>query len=169
MAGKFILVVDGTKESEQRGIELVAGDNITLTVVEVEGDHVLPQVTITGSGGGVTDHGALTGLTDDDHTQYRLESADHSHQTTGLQAGKIDHGAALDGLTDNDHTQYILHSIADAQGDILLASAADTFTRLGIGANTTILTSNGTTASWQAAGVASHPDFFVDHAMWGVD
>jgi hypothetical protein len=42
----------------------------------------------------------------DPHTGYRLESADHTHQSTGAQAGKIDHGAALDGLTDDDHTQY---------------------------------------------------------------
>lgn len=110
-------------------------------------------------GAGATDHGALTGLLDDDHTQYRLESADHTHQTTGLQGGQLDHGLALTGLTDNDHTQYILHSIADAQGDLLLASAADTFVRLAIGADTTILTSNGTTASWQAAGAATHPSF----------
>ena len=54
------------------------------------------------------DHGALTGLLDDDHTQYRLESADHSHQSTGLQAGQLDHGLALTGLTDDDHTQYAL-------------------------------------------------------------
>lgn len=30
--------------------------------------------TVAGSGGGVTDHGALTGLGDDDHTQYALRS-----------------------------------------------------------------------------------------------
>lgn len=74
----------------------------------------------------VTDHGGLTGLGDDDHPQYaldsdltthagaadphtgyRLESADHTHQSTGLQAGQLDHGAALTGLTDDDHTQYL--------------------------------------------------------------
>lgn len=74
----------------------------------------------------ITDHGALTGLADDDHPQYatdadltahaaagdphtgyRLESADHSHQSTGLQGGTIDHGAAVTGLTDDDHTQYL--------------------------------------------------------------
>lgn len=78
---------------------------------------------------GTVDHGTLTGLTDDDHTQYatnaeltthegavdphtgyRLESADHTHQTTGAQAGTLDHGLALTGLTDDDHTQYRLES-----------------------------------------------------------
>jgi len=49
----------------------------------------------------------------DPHTGYRLESADHSHQSTGAQAGKLDHGLALNGLGDDDHTQY--HT--DARGD----------------------------------------------------
>ncbi len=36
-------------------------------------------------------------------------------------------------------------------GDILLGNGANSVSRLAIGANTTVLTSNGTTASWQAA------------------
>ena len=105
---------------------------------------------------GPTDHGLLTGLADDDHTQYatntefddhsarhedggadeisltglsgtpadltthagaadphagyRLESADHTHASTGAEAGQLDHGLALTGLTDDDHTQYRLES-----------------------------------------------------------
>jgi len=51
----------------------------------------------------------------DPHTGYRLESADHSHQSTGAQAGKLDHGLALDGLSDDDHTQYGLKSGTLAQ------------------------------------------------------
>ena len=168
MAGKFILKVDGTKVSEERGIDLVAGTNVTLTTAYTEAGHDAAEVTIAASGGGVTDHGALTGLADDDHTQYRLESADHTHESTGAQAGQLDHGLALTGLTDDDHTQYILHAIADAQGDLLLASAADTFVRLAIGGADTILTSNGTTASWQVAGAASHPGF-VTHSRWETD
>ena len=42
----------------------------------------------------------------DPHTGYRLESADHNHQSTGAQAGQLDHGLALTGLTDDDHGQY---------------------------------------------------------------
>ena len=66
--------------------------------------------THTGSpAGGQVAHSGLSGLTvGDDHTQYRLEAADHSHISTGLQGGQLDHGAALTGLTDDDHTQYVL-------------------------------------------------------------
>ncbi len=50
---------------------LVAGSNITLTY-----DDTLNTLTIasTGGGGGVTDHGALTGLGDDDHPQYHNDA-----------------------------------------------------------------------------------------------
>lgn len=40
--------------------------------------------------GGTVAHSALTGLTTgDDHTQYRLESEDHTHAFSGLQGGVI--------------------------------------------------------------------------------
>lgn len=65
--------------------------------------------------GGVTDHGALTGLTDDDHTQYLKEKVSggtaaevptHDHSAAG-EAGTIDHGV-LGGLGDvADHTSYL--------------------------------------------------------------
>jgi hypothetical protein len=38
----------------------------------------------------------------DPHTGYRLESADHSHATSGLQGGQVAHGA-LSGVGANDH------------------------------------------------------------------
>lgn len=55
----------------------------------------------------VTDHGALTGLADDDHTQY-LNNA--RHDTTARHgAGVVDHGS-IGGLGDNDHPQYALRT-----------------------------------------------------------
>lgn len=55
-------------------------------------------------GGGVTDHGALTGLGDDDHTQYatNTEFDDHNarHETGGADAIKLDDLAAADDNTD---------------------------------------------------------------------
>lgn len=47
-------------------------------------------VTVTGGGGGVTDHGALTGLLDDDHTQYQLRSEKGSASGyAGLDASSV--------------------------------------------------------------------------------
>lgn len=57
-------------------------------------------------GGGVTDHGELTGLEDDDHTQYLLDS---EHTKANHDALGLDHGS-LDGLSDDDHPQYLLDS-----------------------------------------------------------
>ena len=71
----------------------------------------------------VTDHGALSGLLDDDHTQYRLEAADHTHQSTGLEAGTLDHGLALTGLTDDDHVGY-LRLVGRAGGQTAIGGTA---------------------------------------------
>ncbi len=69
----------------------------------------------------------------DPHTGYRLESADHSHQSTGAQAGTLDHGLALTGLTDDDHTQYVLESEFTAVGDLLVGSGNGTLDNLAKG------------------------------------
>jgi hypothetical protein len=79
------------------------------------------ETTITIPGGGGGDHGSLTGLADDDHTQYfnnvRLESVLDGYTTdaefsshTGdatihFTEASIDHGA-IAGLGDDDHPQY---------------------------------------------------------------
>jgi len=47
-----------------------------------------------GGGGGVTDHGALTGLTDDDHPQYILGAGDAMTGQLGLVAPTIGTNAA---------------------------------------------------------------------------
>lgn len=66
--------------------------------------------------GGVTDHGLLTGLSDDDHSLYAL--ADKSRPSPWVAAGDLagrslaDLGTKahdlLDGLSDDDHSQYPL-------------------------------------------------------------
>ena len=78
-----------------------------------------------GGGAGVSDHGALTGLSDDDHPQYLLASDATNRATFAANwtdltdggpttlhshaAGASDHGA-LTGLLDDDHSQYSLAS-----------------------------------------------------------
>ena len=71
-------------------------------------EHVLTKDTGTGSatwkaasGGGVTDHGALTGLDDDDHTQYLL--ADGTRAMTG--------NLAIGGNAINDAYYIDMHTI----------------------------------------------------------
>lgn len=91
-------------------------------VTPTEDNHLATKSYVDGQV--VTDHGSLTGLTDNDHTQYVLEDGtnpftgtvsgvtpteDNHLATKGYVDGVIvsDHGS-LTGLTDNDHTQYVL-------------------------------------------------------------
>lgn len=90
----------------------------------------------------VSDHGGLTGLGDDDHTQY-YNATRHTkaiHDTLGL-----DHGS-LSGLSDDDHTQYLrtdglrtmtgnlevgTHDINMISGKILLNDGTTTSASIG--------------------------------------
>lgn len=54
--------------------DLVAGSGTTLTGTLTGRLVGSGNVTITSTGTGVTDHGALTGLADDDHTQYHTDA-----------------------------------------------------------------------------------------------
>ena len=71
----------------------------------------------------------------------------------------------LNGVTSEIQTQLdgkISASIINAAGDLLIGSADDTVVRLAIGANNTVLTSNGTTATWApATGGASLSSIFM--------
>jgi len=78
---------------------------------------------ITASGGGVTDHGALTGLVDDDHTQYAL--ADGSRDISGAQimgnnltvTGTLSaRGAVSLGVFDTDAVYLTLFADSNATG-----------------------------------------------------
>ena len=71
-------------------------------------------------GGGVTDHGNLDGLKDDDHTQY-LNTTRHdvtSRHTLGTVVPHDDHGQ-LTGLADDDHTQYTKHPASSTDNAIV--------------------------------------------------
>jgi len=87
-------------------------------------------------GSGVTDHGALTGLADDDHPQYLLTTgkAADSDKLDGIDSTGFatathshDHGA-LTGLGDNDHPQYVL--VNNAKMQIMAALNDDTATSI---------------------------------------
>ena len=78
---------------------------------------------------------------EDPHTQYRLESEDHSHEASGVPGGQLDHGNAMvaASLQDDDHPQYIKHSLATAVSDFLVASGAGVFVKKTLAEVKTIL------------------------------
>ena len=85
-----------------------------LTALEREVERLRVKERPAG-GSGVTDHGALTGLADNDHPQYLLTTgkAADSDKLDGNDSTAFatsthshDHGN-LTGLTDDDHTQYV--------------------------------------------------------------
>lgn len=94
----LVTTADGTLSNE-----VVVG---TTPGGELGGTWASPTVDATHSGsshaGVISTHEAAG----DPHTGYRLESADHSHASTGAQGGQVSH-ADLTNLTSGDpHTQY---------------------------------------------------------------
>ena len=66
------------------------------------------------------DHGLLSGLSDDDHTQY-LNTTRHdttTRHTLGTVVPHDDHGQ-LTGLADDDHTQYTKHPASSTDNAIV--------------------------------------------------
>ena len=131
--GLFDLWVDDTIHPKSTLFDIVVG-SITYSEFDIfrETDNI-------------TDHGNLTGLSDDDHTQYVLVDGSRrftspvsgqtptlgNHLVTKTYADSLsgvgDHGS-LTGLNDDDHTQYILvdgtraftGSVTIQTGDFLL-------------------------------------------------
>jgi hypothetical protein len=56
-------------------------------------------------------------------------------------------GTSIDTTTFNNASAAIAKTIVDAKGDIIAATAADTVSRLAVGANDTVLTADSTTAT----------------------
>ena len=106
----------------------------------------------------------------DPHTGYRLESADHTHASTGAQAGTIDHGV-LTGLSDDDHTQYQKESEKGAANGYA-SLGSDSLVpqdQLGTGAQdgSKFLRDDGTWQAVSGSGVTD-ADFLVGTAHGGL-
>jgi hypothetical protein len=94
----------------------------------------------------------------DPHTGYRLESADHSHASSGLQGGTITH-AATTGRTANDH-----HNQAHS------GTGAD-HTYSGLTTGHVLTATSATAAAFQAAaggGAPTGADYLVGTAQGGL-
>ena len=64
-------------------------------------------------------------------------------------------GTAIDTTTFNNASAAIAKTIVDAKGDIIAATAADTVSRLAVGANDTVLTADSTAATGLKWGTVS--------------
>lgn len=114
-------IADTDDAHDASAISVTPFSTIAATNVQAALEEIVAE-----SGGGVTDHGALTGLADDDHPQYatNTEFDDHSarHESGGADAIKLDDLATPDDNTDlnvstsrhgltpklpNDSTKYL--------------------------------------------------------------
>ena len=77
---------------------VVTGDGVSGSGT-LSDPYVITSVPEGGGGGGVTDHGALTGLADDDHPQYALADGTRGTFATTAQGAKADTAVQPAGLT----------------------------------------------------------------------
>jgi hypothetical protein len=137
-------------------VELTSSDvRVTLEGTEAESNLTVVRAPVTvevvnatagGGGGGVTDHGALTGLGDDDHLQYqRAESVftTTSPFTITDESLVVTTGSAVT-LPDSTAQTGRMVSIGAASVDVTI-SAAGSDTIHGVGATFTLPVGNGVT------------------------
>lgn len=113
-------------------------------------DFTIPEGDAGTGGGGVTDHGALTGLSDDDHPQYH-NNARGDARYVGLTDSRL-----TDSRTPTAHTHPATEvSDSTTVGRSVLTAATTTAARTAIGAGTSSL-ALGSTSSTAAAGDHNH-------------
>jgi hypothetical protein len=127
------------------------------------------ELTALSASGGVTDHGDLTGLADNDHPQYALDTDFDAHiadttdahdasavsfDPTGLaNTSATDVQEAIEDLDGAISGGGIPATIVDVKGDIIVATAADTVARLpvisGNGSSLVVASGASTGLAWQ--------------------
>lgn len=113
------------------------------------------------AGGAASDHGTLTGLTDDDHTQYAILAGRSGGQTLTGGTGTSDNLtlAGTGNSTDNGQVRVTKNTSSDAVAEILGLRLSRTagFGGAGLGAQVGIYLENGSGGVHQAATI---------HAEW---
>lgn len=137
-SGTTILDVSGVETTTS----LVDNGNGTITYTDEDGGQTTVAV---GGGSGTSDHGALTGLLDDDHTQYLTESrhdslpSDNPHGVTASQVG-LGNVPNIDATQRSNHTGTQLSStisdFSQAVRDTLLTGISTVISATNIAAIT---------------------------------
>ncbi|RLD56518.1 MAG: hypothetical protein DRI97_07290 [Bacteroidetes bacterium] len=94
--------MNGSNESTLRIYHNGAGNTSHYIEVDYAVLRLLPQL---GGGGGITDHGGLTGLADDDHPQYALADGTRCvfYSNYGAKQSSVDAGALGEFSVDDDY------------------------------------------------------------------
>jgi hypothetical protein len=119
----FVQVSDSTLYTAGNGLQLTSGTQFSL---------ISPVTTVNGG----------TGL-----TTFTSGGAVYATSTSALTTGTLPIASGGTGQTTASAAFNALSPITTT-GDLILGNGANSATRLGIGANGYVLTSNGTTASW---------------------
>lgn len=110
--------------------DVVITSPTTGQVIKYDGTNWINDTDATASGGsGVTDHGALTGLGDDDHTQYHNDTRGDARYYTKSQvdtslSSKVDSNTAITGATKTKVT-YDAKGLVTNGADATTADIAD--------------------------------------------
>jgi Repeat of unknown function (DUF5907) len=97
--------------------------NDKVTYAKMQNVSAASKIIGRGSAGGSGDPEELSIGTGVAISATTLQLDTHTHQSSGVQGGVLDHGAALTGLTDDDHTQYALLA-GRSGGQILIGDTA---------------------------------------------
>lgn len=126
-------ITDFNEAVDDRVNELLdVGPGLDKVYDDVAGTYVINLSN--GSGGGVTDHGALTGLADDDHTQYHNDTRGDARYYTKSQ---VDTSLSNKADVNHDHTGVYEPANANIQSHISSTSNPHGTTAAQVGAYTT--------------------------------
>jgi hypothetical protein len=131
--------------------EIVAGTNVVLDTVTTPGSVIIGA---TPGGSGVTDHGLLTGLADDDHPQYHNNArGDARYEAAGSVAA---HAAAAD-----PHPTYL----TAAEGDAAYVNVGGDAMTGALTTTSSIQASSSITSLLHIRGVRNRPNRTWDNAQ----
>lgn len=135
------------KKSAGTGVSIANGETAIVYYNTVTGDYVKASSSvITNLTGTLATTNGGTGLT----TFTAANNAIYSTSSSALTAGTLPIAAGGTGQATASAAFNALSPVTTT-GDLIIGNGTNSATRLAIGANTYVLTSNGTTASWAAA------------------